>query len=123
MKLAAHGLIPGQIVEVVLAPVPGIVRKGAEGILVRMETKPADKWLAEQLDPRWREHAAEQWWAVMPLGGGSMLVPEPLLRPIRAATRDDVMMAVDHANDHGRRTIADLFPKIVADVIRERSRA
>jgi hypothetical protein len=105
---------------VVPEPIPDVVREGDIGILVGKEPQPPAKRLAEQHDARWRAHAAAEWWAVMPLNGGLLLVPEPLLRPLRAATRDDVMFAVDHANDHGRCTIADLFSDIVADVLREK---
>lgn len=114
-------LAPGQIVEVVPEPIAGVVRKGTEGILVRKESKPTSQWLAAQQDPRSREHAHEQWWAVMPLGGGLLLVPEPVLRSLRVATRGDVLKAADHGNDDARRMIAGLFPGITADIIRDRN--
>ena len=103
-------MTPGVIVEVVPPDLPGIERTGEEGILVGREARPDDSWLRQQFDRRWRDHADADWWAVMPLRGGLILVPEPLLRFLRSGSKDDVMMAVDHANDHGRRTIASLYP-------------
>lgn len=120
MDSAELALLPGQVVEVIPSAVGRVVRRGEEAITVDVAPRPAASWLREQQDPRWREHADARWWNVLPLTGGAILVPEPLLRLIRAATRDDVMNAVNHGNEHARRTIAQLFPDIVADIIRGR---
>jgi hypothetical protein len=49
----------------------------------------------------------------MPLTGGLVIVPEEALEPLRPATYEDFLTAVDHANVPGRRSRADLFPEFV----------
>ena len=116
-------LAEGDLVEVVFGPVPGLDREpeGTIGIAVAAEPRPSAKWLAEQQDSRWRDHADGQWWSVAPLHGGLLLVPRALLRSFGRAGREDGLRAVDYANEHSRRTLAALFPEIVATLLRERA--
>lgn len=115
-------LSPGDLAEILREPVPGraVRPAGILGILVRVEPKPAATWLREQLDARWREHAAATWWSLLPLDGGRMLVPEPLLVSRGRAPRDLFLLAVDHANPSARLTLAGLFPEHVAELRKER---
>ena len=104
---------PGSIVSLVSAGRPASID---DCILIAREPRPSAVWLAEQHDQRCRDHADSQWWSAMPLTGGLLLVPEPLLRLSRVATREDILTAVDHANHATRRRIASLFPDIVAAI-------
>ena len=56
----------------------------------------------------------------MPLDGGLVLVPEPLLEVIRPASYEDFLVAADHANVAGRKYLATLFPEYVDRVLVER---
>lgn len=60
-----------------------------------------------------REHATDQWYAVMPLSGGLLLLPHSLLRPLGMPTYDQFMQAVEMATPDGRRALASLFPRYV----------
>ena len=111
-------LTPGVVVEVIPAEVPGLRRRGKEGILVGRHAEPPEDWLRSQQDSRWREYRDACWWKVLPLEGGSLLVPEPVLRPVRRPSYNDVMTAVTYANEHGRRTIAGLYPDLVAGLLK-----
>jgi hypothetical protein len=117
---AQRGLCPGDLVEIIPSFVPGlrVQPKGREGLVVRRVERPSQSWLAEQVDERWREFSLSQWWAFMPLDGGMQLVPEPLLAYRGVASRDQIMSLVDHATPAGRRTIAALFPDLVAELLR-----
>ncbi len=116
MTDAAESLAPGTLVQVI----PKRGAEGEQGILVRAEPKPGRSWLRAQLDARWRQHRDARWWSVMPLDGGLNLVPAPLLRSVRRASYADVMQAVEYANEAGRRTLAGLFPDLVAKLVEER---
>ena len=48
------------------------------------------------------------------MSGGSVIVPEPLARRVRAATTEDAMRAIEHANAAAIRTLATLFPELTA---------
>lgn len=89
------------------------------GIVSKAEGPPPEKWILEQIDESMREHRDDRWWSVMPLTGGALLLPESLLRPLGEPSYEDFLIAVDHANETGRRTLASLFPDMVAKVIRE----
>ncbi len=102
---------------------PGLVVRDdhdREGIVRQRERRPSGKWLADLV------HAEEvarlpsdvPWWGVLPLEGGYVLCPEPLLVPLRAATYEDFMTAVEYGNESARRSLAELFPEYV-----ERARA
>ena len=45
--------------------------------------------------------------------GATFSAPEPLLRPLRDATYDDFLIAVDHGNEAARKSLAELFPAYV----------
>lgn len=114
---------PGDLVEVEHEPVAGLAvqPEGRKGIAVAREPRPSQRWLDSQQDGRWREHADAPWWSVAPLEGGLVLVPERLLVSRGRASRDVVMQAVAHANDHGARALAAIFPEIVAELLVEKS--
>jgi hypothetical protein len=101
------------------AIVPGLVvvdDHKRTGIVRQKEGRPSAKWLAEL------DHADEvaalpadvPWWGILPLTGGYILCPQPLLTAVRQATYDDFLVAVDHANEAARRSLAELFPEFVA---------
>lgn len=83
------------------------------GIVAEKRPQPSAAWLAEQRHPVSEAHVGAQWWAVMPLTGGLILSPEPLLQPLRRASYEDFTEAVEGANEHGRRSLATLFPEYV----------
>ena len=87
---------------------------GREGIVVEQVKRPAAGWLDDQRDSRMRALPWDTiWWSVLCVRGGSVNVPELLTRFVREATIDDVMTAIEYANEHARRTIAQLFPEAV----------
>ncbi len=47
------------------------------------------------------------------MSGGYILCPEPLLVPLRLATYEDFLAAVDYASEPARRSLAELFPEYV----------
>jgi hypothetical protein len=85
------------------------------GIVRRKEPRPTTKWIAEQ------QHAEQiaalppdvDWWGVLPLTGGYILCPEPFLEPLRQATYEDFLTAVEYGNQDACRSLADLFPDFV----------
>lgn len=83
-----------------------------EGIVVERVRKPSMKWIRDQADARVREVGATTWWHVLPMSGGSVIVPESLARRVRTATTEDVMRAIEHANFAAIRTLASLFPEL-----------
>jgi len=100
---------------------PGVVVRDDHqriGIVRQREPRPAAKWLSEL------EHVEQvaalpvdvAWWGVLPLDGGYVLCPEPLLLPLREATYEDFLAAVDCGNESARRSLADLFPQYVERV-------
>ena len=95
---------------------------GRIGIVAEPARRPAASWLREQIHPISEHDASGQWWAVQPLEGGSILSPENLLKPLRPATYDDFLAAVDGANETGRRSLASLFPSYVQRAMSSQSR-
>lgn len=85
------------------------------GIVRQLEPRPSAKWLRELV------HADEvaalpvdvRWWGVLPLDGGYVLSPEPMLRPIRETSYEDFFAAVEGGNEAARRSLAELFPDYV----------
>ena len=75
--------------------------------------RPSQAWLRAQLHPITEGAAAAAWWKVLPLEGGLILSPEPLLTPIRRTTYEDFIAAVEGANIEGRKRLAALFPEYV----------
>jgi uncharacterized protein YqcC (DUF446 family) len=95
-----------------------------EGIVVERAKRPAAGWLSDQTDRRVLALPTDTvWWSVLDVRGGGVLVPEPLAQFIREATIDDAMRAVEHANEHALRTIAQLFPETVERALKHRSSA
>ena len=84
------------------------------GIVAEHAACPSKAWLREQVNPISEVDASAQWWTVQPLDGGLILSPEPLLAPLRPATYDDFLLAVEGANVAGRKSLATLFPDYVA---------
>jgi hypothetical protein len=56
----------------------------------------------------------------MPLDGGLVVVPEPMLEVIRGASYEDFCAAADHANVDGRKYLATLFPHYVDRALAQR---
>ena len=83
------------------------------GIVVEKRSRPSAKWLADQIHAPSAEDMTAQWWAVMPFQGGLVLCPETRLIALRPATYEDFLQAVEGANDHGRSSLATLFPEYV----------
>jgi hypothetical protein len=85
------------------------------GIVRQRETRPTAKWLSEleHADQVAALPAGVVWWGVLPLDGGYVLCPEPLLVPLRVATYEDFLAAVDCGNERARRSLAELFPEYV----------
>src|SRR6186713_3425581 len=96
---------PGVLVEVLPTLLPEIQRRGEQAIVLRPEAAPSASWLREQVDERLRQHRDRQWWCVMPLTGGALLLPQAILQLRGTPTRDQILMAVDHASESGRRSI------------------
>ncbi|MEM7349538.1 MAG: hypothetical protein AAF657_01945 [Acidobacteriota bacterium] len=104
--------------------VPGIVvvdDHQRTGIVRQKEPRPPAEWLAQLA------HAEQvaalpidvQWWGILPLTGGYVLCPEPLLTPQRKATYEDFLTAVDHGNSAARRSLAKLFPEFTEKAVGE----
>jgi hypothetical protein len=94
------------------------------GIVTRTAAVPAQDWIDGLV------HSAEvkklgptDWWGVLLFGGGSVLVPGPLLTYLRDATYDDFLEAADSANAAGRETLLKLFPHYVNRLLAERRSA
>ncbi len=95
-----------------------------EGIALHQTNRPAAGWLAEQRDGRLRGLPPDTtWWKVLPICGGSVIVPEPLAQFVREATIDDVMRAIEYANEPAMRTIAALFPEAVEHALQSRQKS
>lgn len=85
-----------------------------EGIVIERDKRPTAAWIRDQKDRRVASVPEEEiWWRVLPFDGGSVLVPDSLATWLRSATYDDVMKAVEGANQHGRRELAFVFPEIL----------
>ena len=87
---------------------------GRVGIVLRPTDVPSADWIAEQVNLPLEGRPEETvWWHVMPLTGGLVIAPDLALEPLRAATYEDFLIAVDHANVPGRQTLAQVFPEFV----------
>lgn len=83
---------------------------GREGIVFAKQRRPSAKWLAEQGDSRVQQSAGP-WWTVLPLSGGSVIVPSELGTFVRRATVDDVLQLIEaQQTEHaGTVTLVSLF--------------
>lgn len=91
---------------------------GRHGIVIREEPFPGSQWISSQADPRLSDLGAdERWLGVIPFGGGLVITPASLTTRIRAATRDDFLIAVDSAGEHGVRYLAAVFPDWTREVM------
>jgi hypothetical protein len=92
---------------------------GRQGIVCARKDRPSGDWIDEQLnaDDIRKLDANAQWWGVMPMDGGLVLVPEPMLEVIRPASYEDFLAAADNANIEGRKYLATLFPEYVDRVL------
>ncbi len=95
---------------------------GRQGIVCSRRERPSEDWISEQLNADDIRKLAPDvpWWGVMPLDGGLVLVPEPMLVVIRPASYEDFLAAADNANIAGRKYLATLFPQYVDKVLAER---
>ena len=85
-----------------------------EGIVVERDKRPTDAWIRDQKDRRISSLSEDEvWWRVFPFAGGSVLVPQSLAVRLRTANYDDVMKAIDGANQHARRELAFIFPEVL----------
>jgi hypothetical protein len=88
---------------------------GYDGIGIVVERDhPDSRWIRQQRNPDVAAiQASEMWWKVLPVKGGALILPDVFAEFLREPTYDDFIEAVDHANEHGRRTLAALFPDFV----------
>jgi hypothetical protein len=95
---------------------------GRLGIVCVTKERPPADWIEEQVNAEEIKKLDEgvRWWGVMPLDGGLVLVPEPMLEVIRPAQYEDFLGAAEHANIAGRKYLAILFPQYVDRVLAER---
>jgi hypothetical protein len=81
-----------------------------DGIIVAAApTPPEARWLAEQRDPQLREHVEALWWTLLPLSGGAVMVPQPLLRLLGRPSGLQHAIVWRNANAHGRRHLETLL--------------
>lgn len=93
-----------------------------EGIVLTKEADPPPDWLKDQVNIQEIRALGPniQWWGVMPLDGGYLLLPGPLLTWLRDASFEDFLRAVDHAGPEGRLSLAKVFPHYVDHVLKLR---
>jgi hypothetical protein len=106
---------------------PGVVVRDPHrktGIVCSKEPVPAQDWIDGLV------HSADvkmlgptDWWGVLALDGGYLLVPGPLLTYLRDATYDDFLEAADSANPAGREALLTLFPHYVERLLASRRSA
>ncbi len=98
---------------------PGVVVRDDHdrvGIVRQRENRPDAKWRAQLLHAEDVAALPEDvaWWGVLPLEGGYVRCPEPFLVPLRGATYEDFLAAVEYGNEAARLSLAELFPEYVA---------
>jgi hypothetical protein len=98
---------------------------GRQGIVCSRKERPPEGWINEQLhaDDIRKLAPSVSWWGVMPLDGGLVLIPEPMMEVLRRASYEDFLAAVEHANVAGRQYLATLFPEYVDRVLADRRAA
>ncbi len=88
---------------------------GRLGIVLWEDPAPKRWWLDIQKDQRMREVGPCRWWAVAPLIGGGVCIPEPLAEYVRPATLEDALpVAQQHRGSYF--TLVRVFPAL-ADVM------
>lgn len=90
-----------------------VVAKDREGIVVEPAETPPLEWLEIQNNPLMRTHKDSAWWTIYLLAGGSVWMPEPLIRFLRHAAPDDFREAVRNAHDFAARILEGLIPESV----------
>jgi len=95
-----RGLRPGDLATDNLA---------RQGIVVEVCPCPDQAWLRMQRDRRVAAHRSARWWKLLPLSGGAVLVPEPLLEGRGRPTSLQHAVAARNANEHARRTLERLL--------------
>ncbi len=90
------------------------------GIVVERTGRPSQKWILEQRDTKVRSLGDCDWWNVVPLDGGLVIVPEPEARFQREATVEDALEAVEYANEAAVKTLLALFPELRDVALRSR---
>jgi hypothetical protein len=94
---------------------------GQAGIICTEEPEPPSDWIDHQLDvERIKALGKTNWWGISPFGGGYLLVAEPLLTYLRAATYEDFLEVADTAGVVGRQRLAEIFPHYVNRLLTER---
>jgi hypothetical protein len=93
-----------------------------EGVVCESRRRPPESWIKDQRNVEDIRKLAPDvsWWSVMPLTGGLVVVPEPMLEVLRPASYEDFLKAADNANVEGRKYLATIFPEYVDRVIAER---
>ena len=97
---------------------------GRTGIVFERKERPAESWIRDQenVDDIRRLPGSVSWWSVLPLTGGLVLIPEPMLEVLRPATYEDFLAAADGANVAGRKYLALIFPEYVDRALAEQQR-
>ena len=95
---------------------------GRTGIVFERRERPAEGWIKDQENVEAIRHLPRNttWWSVLPLTGGLVIIPEPMLEVLRPAAYEDFLAAVDGANIAGRKYLALIFPEYVDRIITER---
>lgn len=95
-----------------------------EGLVCEQRERPPEDWIRDQrnVEDIRRLPPDVRWWAVMPLTGGLVIAPEPMLTVIRPATYEDFLLAADNANIAGRKSLALIFPEYVDRAVAKRQR-
>ena len=90
------------------------------GIVVERTSRPSQSWILEQRDTSVRTLGDCNWWNVMPLEGGLVIVPEPQAQLQREATMEDALRAVEYGNEPAVKTLLSLFPELRTVALRSR---
>jgi len=94
---------------------------GVEGIVHAKKPVPAQDWIDDQINvTEIKRLGPTEWWAVLPFTGGYFLAPGPLLTILRDATYEDFLSAAETANVPGRKTLAELFPDYLKQLLTAR---
>jgi hypothetical protein len=82
---------------------------GRFGIALQEGDCPAADWLALQHDRRVVRHRRARWWQLLPMSGGSVMAPSPMLRRLGRPSPLQVAIAAHNATAFGRKTLCGLF--------------
>lgn len=83
---------------------------GRLGIVMEQAETPAPGWIKIQKDIRIHELPSDTvWWHIIPLDGGGIEAPEPLIQFVRRANYEDICKAYKNSNYSGRLGIEELL--------------